>query len=77
MNNDIHNVYCSVRTRLEQGNTQSFKDHWICPVQKTCNVDVETMLLGMRTSLDQGNTSSLKIVLEIRVVSKSLHNTRS
>ena len=64
MNNDIHNVYCSIRTRLEQGNTPSLKDHLICPVQKTCDVDIERMLLGMRTSLDQGNTSSLKIALD-------------
>ena len=53
-----------MRTRIEQGNTSNLKDHSICPIQKTCHVEIEMILLGMRTSLDQGNTISLKIVLE-------------
>ena len=63
MNDDIDMIFLIVRTLLEQGNTSSLKDHWICPVQKSCNVEVRTILLGMRTSLEQGNMSSLKIVL--------------
>ena len=63
MNDDIDMIFLIVRTLLEQGNTSSRKDHWICPFQKTCNVEIEMILLGMRTSLEQGNTSSLKIVL--------------
>ena len=75
MNNDIHNV---LRTRLDQGNTSSLKDHLICPVQITCNVKIETILLGMRTSLDQGNTISLKIVLQqSNTSSLKIINTRS
>ena len=64
MINVIDMIFLIIRTLLEQGNTSSLKDHWICPVQKTCNVEIDTILLGMRTSLEQGNTSSLKIVLE-------------
>ena len=63
-------------TLLEQGNTSSLKDHWICPVQKTCNIEIETILLGMRTSLEQGNTSSLKIVLE-KINTKSQNHSRT
>ena len=41
MNNDIDMIFLIIRTRLEQGNTSRLKDHWICPVQKKCNVEIK------------------------------------
>ena len=32
MNDDIDMIFLIVRTLLEQGNTSSLKDHWICPL---------------------------------------------
>jgi len=70
-------VVC-IRTRLDQDNSSSLKDHWICPVQKTCHVEIKTILSRMRTSLDQGNTISLKIVLQqSNTSSLKIINTRS
>ena len=52
MNDDIDMIFLIIWTLLEQGNTSSLKDHWICPVQKACNVKIDTILQGMRTSLE-------------------------